>query len=493
VSFGLEAESNGWDPVNGFILPTGINVARAIYDPLGAIGQDGAVHPYLAESITPNSDYSVWTIRLRAGVVFHNGAPCDASAVKVNFDARLSSATGRLGLAPVEHVAVTDPLTVVVSMRAPWVAFPSAIGGMYQGGYIAEPGSILDGTAARNPVGTGPFVFKEWLPGDHLSAVRNSRYWRAGLPYLDSVTFKPIAEPSSRESSLRSGSIDLLQGSDIPQTLANLRNDSNVVTIDDLQTTLEPAMEFCALNTVVHPTDDLRVRRAMAYAIDQQRYVNVVNAGITPVSRGPFVPGSPYEGATGYPGHDLARAQALVRDYERDRGKLSLTYTTTTSVSPAASQLLQAMWRAAGIDVSIDVVDESRFGLDTLQGRYQAASYSTLAADDPDHNYYLWSSTTAYPVGQIAPNFVRNRDPVIDAALNRGRSQAEPAVRAAAYQEVARRLGADLPYLWLARGVSMVAANPAVMNFAGPTLPSGGAALPLLEGEIWVSQIWVDR
>jgi ABC-type transport system substrate-binding protein len=489
--FALEAESNGWDPINGFILPVGINVARAIYDPLGAIAADGTVRPYLAQAITSSADFTRWTITLRPNIVFHDGIPCDAQAVKENFDARLASPTSRLGLAPVERVDVGDPLTVVVSMRTPWVAFPSAIGGMYQGGYIVSPRTISDGSAARHPVGTGPFVFKEWIPEDHFTATRNQGYWRAGLPYLDEIIFRPITDPTSRENSLRSGSIQLMQGADIPQTLARLRTESGVVTIDDLRTTLEPAMDFCALNTEVSPTNDLRVRQALAYAIDQQKYVNVINAGLGSVADGPFRPGSPYDGPTGYGGYDLARAKALVAAYQREKGRLSLTYTTTTSVNPEASQLLQAMWREAGIDVTIATLDQGTFGIDTLEGKYQAAAYSTLAADDPDHNYYIWSSTTAYPVGQIAPNFARNRDPDIDQALDRGRTDGDPRARAAAYQEVARRLAADLPYLWLSQGLSMVAADTSVANFAAPTLPDGRGAMPLMEGEIWTPQIWL--
>jgi ABC-type transport system substrate-binding protein len=356
---------------------------------------------------------------------------------------------------------------------------------------MVSPRTISDGSAARHPVGTGPFVFKEWIPEDHFTATRNQGYWRAGLPYLDEIIFRPITDPTSRENSLRSGSIQMMQGADIPQTLARLRTESGVVTIDDLRTTLEPAMDFCALNTEVSPTNDLRVRQALAYAIDQQKYVNVINAGLGSVADGPFRPGSPYDGPTGYGGYDLARAKALVAAYQREKGRLSLTYTTTTSVNPEASQLLQAMWREAGIDVTIATLDQGTFGIETLEGKYQAAGYSTLAADDPDHNYYIWSSTTAYPVGQIAPNFARNRDPDIDQALDRGRTDGDPRARAAAYQEVARRLAADLPYLWLSQGLSMVAADTSVANFAAPTLPDGRGAMPLMEGEIWTPQIWL--
>ncbi len=92
---------------------------------------------------------------------------------------------------------VTGPLTVAVTMNAPWEPFPYSLA-QAQTGYIAAPSMLNSKNGTTNPVGTGPFIFKEWIPNSHFTATANPHYWRKGLPYLSSITFKPIIDPSSR-------------------------------------------------------------------------------------------------------------------------------------------------------------------------------------------------------------------------------------------------------------------------------------------------------
>ena len=100
----------------------GILYARTVFDPLMILDADGTPQPYLAQSVTPNSDYTVWTITMRPNLVFHNGAPCDAAAVAANFNAQKASAAHRAGP---DHgrqrSSVTSPLVVTVTMKSPWV------------------------------------------------------------------------------------------------------------------------------------------------------------------------------------------------------------------------------------------------------------------------------------------------------------------------------------------------------------------------------------
>jgi ABC-type transport system substrate-binding protein len=380
-------------------------------------------------------------------------------------------------------------MTVVVSMKGPWVPFPTYLTG--QAGVVVEPRNLLGGSAQHSPVGTGPFKFQDWVPGSQFVATRNSQYWRSGFPYLDQLEFRPITDPQSLENSLKSGSIDMLSTADT-QTLANLHGDSAFVTIDDLHSMVgEPDMAFLMCNTAVAPVDDIRVRQALAYALDKQKLIDILGNGILPQSFGPFVSGSPYYGPTGYPGFDLGKARALIADYEREKGKVSFELGTLASPRTLQiSQVVQAMWKQAGADCRIGTLENSQFILNALNGKYQVNTWLQFAAPDPDANYIWWSSTTAGPVGQLSLNFARNKDPLIQQALDTGRMTPDPAVRAAAYKTVARRFGEDLPYLWVARGLSLVSARRGVMNFAGPTLPDGGTALALLNGVIWPTQIW---
>jgi ABC-type transport system substrate-binding protein len=375
-------------------------------------------------------------------------------------------------------------------MNGPWVPFPVYLAGQYQPGYIAEPSTLANKTAGQHPIGTGPFIFSQWVPGDHFTATKNPHYWRAGLPYLDQVTYKPIVDPQSRENSLRSNTVDMMHSSDL-QNYVDLHGNSSFVTIDDLHSTLEPDQSFFMINTAVRPVDDVRVRQALAHATDRQKYINTIDNGVPPQSSGPFVSGSPYNGPTGYPNFDLNKAKALVAQYGQPIS-IQLGVINQPKVLEAA-QLLQSMWKQAGIQSTISQTEQSQYILNALQGKYQVYQWRQFAAADPDLNYTWWSIATASPVGQLALNFSRNKDPQIQQALTTGRTSSDSSTRAAAYRTIAMQLGSDVPFLWLDRAVWTLGAKPTVMNFNGPTLPDGGKALGFLGGQIWPTQIWLDH
>ena len=190
ITFGTEDEDQSFDPATGRFDETGVLYARTVFDPLTIVAQDGSIQPYLAQSVTPNEDYSVWTIGVRPGVLFHDGTTCDAAAIAGSIEHFL---TGELGitltpsLAKTNAISVTAPDTVTITLNQPWVPFPAyltgGIGG--QGGYIIAPAMIANKNGGMHPIGTGPFVFEDWVPNDHFTSTRNPHYWRPGLPYLD--------------------------------------------------------------------------------------------------------------------------------------------------------------------------------------------------------------------------------------------------------------------------------------------------------------------
>ena len=209
--FGIEDEDQSFDPAIGRFDETGVLYARTVFDPLTIVAEDGSIQPYLAQSVTPNEDYSVWTIGVRPGVLFHDGTPCDAAAIAGSIEHFL---TGELGitlspsLAKTNAISVTSPDTVTITLIQPWVPFPAyltgGIGG--QGGYIIAPSMIANKkNGGMQPIGTGPFVFEDWEPNDHFTSKRNPHYWRPGYPYLDQITYRPITDADSRASSLEAG------------------------------------------------------------------------------------------------------------------------------------------------------------------------------------------------------------------------------------------------------------------------------------------------
>jgi ABC-type transport system substrate-binding protein len=490
ITFATEAEIDGFDPTKNRWDQSGYMYARTVYDQLVAFDASGTPKPYLAQSVTPNADYTKWTIVVRPNVVFHDGSPLNAAAVKTNLDALKAAALTGPVYTNIASVDVTDPMTAVVSMKSPWVPFPIYLAS--QVGVVVEPRTLLSGSAQLHPVGTGPFVFGQWLPGDHFTANKNPHYWRPGLPYLDQITLKPIVDPQSRENSLKSGAVDMMHSSDT-QNLVDLQGDSAFVTINDTHQTFEPDMDCIMLNTAVPPMNDIRVRQALAYAIDKKKVIDTIYNGIPPESFGPYVQGSPYYSATGYPEYNLAKAQSLVKQYQAEKGPISFEYGTVNQAKDLeTNQLVQAMWKQAGIQATIAQVEQSQYLLNALTGKFQAYEWRQFSTPDPDGNYVWWSTDNVAPVGSLAINFARNNDPQLQQALQTGRSNPDPATRTAAYQTVAKRLGADIPYLWTNRAIWVVAAKPSVMNFNGPTLPDGSKALGMLDGVVSSTQMWVS-
>lgn len=492
VIMATEAEIDGFDPTKNRFDITGLTYAETVYDPLAVFGKDRKVHPYLAESITPSTDYTSWTIKVRSGVTFHNGDPLTADAVKANLDGhRVSPLTGP-AVASIADVAKVDDLTVQVKMKEPWVAFPAYLTG--QVGYVASPKTLADPNGSRNPIGTGPFKFKEWVPGNHFTATKNTAYWQKGLPYLDEVEYRPIIEVTSRGSSLKAGTVDIIHTTD-PDTIVSLRKDDKVAMIDDSKSEGEHEEAFFMLNTAKPPLDDVRVRKALAHATDRRKIVNTVYAGLLSDATGPFDENSPFHGETGYPEYDLDEAKKLVAEYEKEKGEIAFELgTTNTAKNLQTVQFVQDMWKAAGITTTIKQVEQSQFILNALIGNYSAYLWRHFGAPDPDGDLVWWSSATAKPLGSLSLNFPRNKDPEIDAALQEGRRSPDEAVRKAAYQKVAKRFAQDVPYVWIGTALWAIGTDTNVHGVTTWKLPDGSDGLDtLLSGRFIMSHVWVSK
>jgi peptide/nickel transport system substrate-binding protein len=495
--FGVDAEESGFNPTTARFDEVGVMYARTVFDPLTIINAQGAWEPYLAVSVTPNADHTAWTITVRPNVVFHDGTPCDGAALLTNFEAQKASLLlGTLILVPIlDSLTQSGPLSVTLTLKSPWVSLPlylaGGIGG--QSAYMCAPSML----AAKNggttqPVGTGPFVFKEWVPNSHFTATANPHYWRPGLPHLDEITFKPIIDEEARAEALKSGTIDIMI-TDTPAIITQFRGNKDYAYIDDGQHVVgEPDMGCILLNLAATPFNNPLVRRAAAMAINRPQYVKEIDQNVQPVSNGLFTPGSPYYSKTAYPSYNPTEAKKLVKQVEKQTGKpVSFTFGATNG--PAAEreqQYLQQAWQDVGFVVKGDIVEQNDLINNALAGTFEALEWRQFSAVDPDLNYIFWSNTTILSTS-LSINMARNVDPQLQAALQLGRSSTDPAVRAKAYQTVNKRMAVDLPYLWLDRTVWSVESSLKVQNWNNPTTPSGAAAYGMIGGSIWPTQIWL--
>src|SRR5829696_7610704 len=206
LSYGLNGETNSWSPATGQWSASSWLVGSAIFDPLMYYDDDMNLKPFLAESVEPNDDYTVWTITTREGVTFHNGEPFNAEAVRANLEAQKASPLLGAALGPILEFEVTGERTIELTMANSWVHYPHNL--VAQPGMMMAPAMIEDPEGGSNPIGTGPFKFEEWVIDNHLLVARNEDYW-LGQPYLNEIEFKVMTDITARMSAFEAGDIDM--------------------------------------------------------------------------------------------------------------------------------------------------------------------------------------------------------------------------------------------------------------------------------------------
>ncbi len=483
--WGLEAETDSLSPSVGRWAQSGHMMASAVFDPLVTLDADGQTAPYLATSLTPNADNTVWTITLPAGVKFHNGQPLDGAAVAKNLEAAKSSIIVGKTLLSVQSIVASDPQTVTITVAQPWATFPNLF--VSQIGYIAAPAQIDDFHGGDHPIGTGPFVFKDWVKNDHFSATKNADYWQAGLPHLDEIDFAPVPDASQRLEELRDGTLDAMNTL-TPATITEVRDDPSLKYLeygkgDEI---------FVTLNTTQAPFDNPVARQAVAYATDTATYIDEMGKDVYTTANGPYAPGQlGYLEDTGYPSFDLQKAKDLVARYTEQTGHpLAFTYNGISNVDDArGQQLLKTMWDAAGMQVALQSGKQEDQIISVVLGQYQAADFRNFSEPDPDADYIWFTKAGVGGDGDaIALNMPRYVDPTIDQALYAGRATTDTAERDTQYQTVSRTLSTGTPYIWLARVDWMIASSPRVHGYA----EAANGSLQTLSQKTWVAGLWID-
>jgi peptide/nickel transport system substrate-binding protein len=245
------------------------------------------------------------------------------------------------------------------------------------------------------------------------------------------------------------------------------------------------------LNTTEPPMNDVAVRQAIAYATDHLSWAKAVQTDPANIADGPFAPGSKWYITTGFPGYDLAKAKALVSQYETAHGSPpSFTLQCTSdSLVLQTCQILQNQWERAGMQVRITTTEQPTLISNALQGNYQATIWRQFGGQDPDFDSVWWNGANTKP--PLALNMARNDDPKINAALYVGRTSDQKYERQLAYITVARQLAKDLPYIWLSHTVWTVGARNDVRGFDDTTLPNGEKTNAVTSGVERLGQIWL--
>ncbi len=493
IVYGLAAETNGWNLATNQFSGPGLEVAQTIFDPLAAFADDLSVHPYLAERIDHDADYRDWTITLRTGIYFHNGRALTAADVKADQDYLMTSPLFGTAYAEVSSISVEDDRTFTFHLAKRWVTFPSVL--TTQVGMVAEP-DWLRSNDSLHPIGTGPFVFDSWQLGSKLTVKKNQAYWQRDAkgdryPYLDSIEFAVITDGLARSDALRQGSVDVIDGlgtDELRRFQADGPSSGFQVTTDDRG---ESGENFIQLNTAVAPFDDVRARRALAFATDTRKFVDTLSDGIYEPATGPFDKHSRYAGDTGYPSYDPSQARQLVDQVKAaHEGQFAFTVYGTPDSGPML-QYLQQLWTAVGIDVTIELMDQAKMIIQVVVGRYQATAWAGFGSPDPVIDAVFWQPENVKPIPQISVNVARWADPEVGEALRDARTTTDPDRVKADYQAVARRMGDAVPYVWLEHTPVSIASSSKLVDLTHVLLPDGTHALSLAGGTHSLHQVWL--
>ncbi len=466
LTIAVQAEPDG---LNLILTPAAASYQIVMYnitEPLLRYNADGKIVPLLATSyeVEAHGDETYYKFHLRNGVVFHNGQPLTAEDVKYTFDTLLDPKTASPNASLfsfVREIDVLDPLTVrfiTDGAGAPLIGYLASS----KGTGIIPAGS--DMTALKShPIGTGPFAFSEWLPGDHLTLVRNKTYWQAGVPSLDRVIVKFIPDQAASLAALRAGDVDLVDRM-VGENALQIENDSSLKVISGPQN----IVQILAMNDARPPFDNVLVRRAICYAINRDEIIaatdlkpewgSPVGSHMTPLS--PY-----YVDLVGMYPYDPAKARALLAQAGYPNGFNTTIYLPQPyEFHIRTGQIIADELRDVGINCKLVILEWGKW----LDQVYNQWDYDmTVIADDlgvePAANFTK-GFERAQPDGSSAYYWQYTNYYLRD-LLARGRDTNDPNERRAIYAMVQTLIADDAVMAWIQVPHQLEGMNAKLMGY----------------------------
>jgi peptide/nickel transport system substrate-binding protein len=348
---GATLEPPHLDPTAGAAAAIDEVVYANVFEGLTRIGSHGEVLPALAESWTVSDDGKVYTFKLHTGVKFHDGSDFNADDVKFSLDrARADDSTNaQKGLfAAIDTVEVADPATVKVMLKNPQGSFLYNMG--WGDAVIVAPESA--GTNKDKPVGTGPFRFDHWNKGSEITIVRNPDYWGEAVA-LDKAEFRIVPDAAAAVPALLAGDVQAFPFFP-PEAVAQIKDDPRfkvVVGSTEGETVL-------STNNKKPPFDNLKVRQAIAHALDRTAIIEAASSGYgTPIGSH-FAPHNPaYVDLTGTYPHDLAMTKELLKEAGHPDGLKATLKLPPTPYARLGGEVVASQLREIGIDLEIIPVE----------------------------------------------------------------------------------------------------------------------------------------
>ncbi len=453
IVYGLTFEPSGFDPHINSSSELGIPL-RSVYDTLiYRDPTDGRFVGGLAESWEITSDGLIYTFHLKQGVTFHDDTPFNAQAVAANLDRITSPDTlsqkALFLLGSYERYEVIDDYTIRLILSEPYSPLLDSLSQVYLG--IASPTAFNEYSTERyqfHQVGTGPFEFVEYLPGDRLVIRRNPDYAWGPAFYtptvdasVDEVEFRFYSDAAARAIALESGDVQIM-GELLPTDARALAGEG-VFTVSPTAIAGQP-LQFM-MNTTLYPTNSLSVRRALLFGTNRETIVDTVFQRFSEVAWGPLSANTAFftdQVVGAYP-YDPTQARTLLEQegfvdadnngyYDVGEGDLEITVIAPTwGMIPEVAQLLTEQWRAIGVRAVIETAPTRGFVVDAVQeGEYHLVAFYSFGVDPSILNDYYISSGTL--------NWMHFENTDLDNLLLDAVRQTDAAARASDYTQAQR-------------------------------------------------------
>ena len=422
-----------------------IRLDPIFYNRLVEWSADGKLEPSLAESWTTSADGKVWTFKLRRGVKFHNGREFVADDAKYSYERVLDpkgSSGGRGYLSAIDGMETPDKYTLRVHTKQPSA---SLLAGMAGGWSSIIPKEVVEekGDLRRTAVGTGPFIFQEWVPQSYLKARKNPDYWDKGKPYVDALELKVIPDEANIIAQLRTGNVHH----------ALLEDNKNYLLVKDdkrLTALRAPRLGFdmVMINHGRKPFGDVRVRQAISLAVDRTEVLQAAASGLGSVT-GPLTPAMkpwalPVEAFKEWYTPNPERAKKLLAEAGFPQGfKTTLKVIPTFPTMVAGAQVIAAQLKKVGIDAQI-VQEEYGVWIKAIikpSFDYDLTMNITTGDADPDSLLYRRFHS-------VEKQWNNDGDPEIDVLLDQGKLTVDLAKRKEVYDKVQRLMVERATQIW---------------------------------------------
>ncbi len=440
-------------------------VSKQIYNMLFEQDQDMKIVPSLAESYEFEEDGKILHLKLREGVLFHNGEEFTAEDVKFTLESALDSADVAHIVGPIETVEIVDDYNVTITMEysfAPILAHLSHTAiAMLNKTAVEEAG---DAYGTDVVVGTGPYQFVSWSIGDRIELTRWDEYWDEPAK-TENITFRSIPDDSSRLLELESGGIDIAY-TIAPSDIARIESTDSL----ELIRSANFSNSYVGFNVEKEPFDNELVRQAINYALDMNTIVDAVYFGAGSVATGPI--GQKvwaYNGDVQSYGYDVEKAKELLAEAGYPDGFSTTIWTNENAQRMLIAEIVQNQLGQIGIEVTTEILEWATYLDGTSAGNHEMFILGWVAVTgDPDYGLYACFHSDTHGASGNRSFYSNDR---VDELLDLARSSADPDVREEAYMEVQEIIVEEAPWIFAWEGEELTATGTYVENFVNN--PSG--------------------